>query len=105
MTNQERAKDVLLPWIGRERGCPKDNADGAVQALADDGLLLPDPPEQKWTGHWEVDGVMITAEKDGDVNLEWRDGDYYNGEDRLLWLNRKQVLAIIAAANLAKEQK
>ena len=69
-------------------------------------LIMPDPPEPKWPGFWEVDGLEINVvDKDGEVLIEWEDdSDYapYGTQTRTRWLNRQQVLAIVAAANPRK---
>lgn len=105
MTNQERAAEVI--WEEQRSGIVKPR--DLLGALADAGLLMPDLPEPKWPGFWEVDGLEINiADKDGDVLIEWEsDSDYayYGTQTRTLWLNRDQVIAILAAAKLAEEQE
>lgn len=77
-------------------------------ALEAAGLLMPDVPEIKNPGFW-VDGLEInTADKDGEVLIEWEDESdyaYYGTQTRNLWLNRDQVLAILAAAGYAEKEQ
>ena len=79
-----------------------------VAALEAAGLLAPDLPAPGLPGLWEVGELVINAvDKDGDVLIEWdeeSDYSYYGTQTRNLWLNREQVLAILAAApELAQE--
>src|SRR5699024_3921487 len=73
-----------------------------VAALEAAGLLAPDLPAPGLPGLWEVGELVINAvDKDGDVLIEWdeeSDYSYYGTQTRNLWLNREQVLAILAAA-------
>ena len=96
MSNLDKAEQLIL---GR-------TATAAAKALNDAGLLMPDPPETNHPGFWEVDGMEINlVDKDGDVRIEWdeaSDYGYYETQTRTLWLNRDQVLAILAAANYAE---
>ena len=101
-TNQQRAVEVLNQhWSVAQETQQDDETACCVQALADAGLLMPDLPEPELPGLWEVDGLLINlVDKDGDVCIEWEaDSDYiYGTQTRTLWLNRDQVLAILAAA-------
>src|SRR5699024_3244742 len=78
-----------------------------VTALQAAGLLMPDLPEPGLPGLWEVGELVINAvDKDGDVLIEWgeeSDYSYYGTQTRSLWLNRDQVLAILAAAGYAEK--
>lgn len=102
MTNQERAAEVIWEeqWAGIVK--PRD----LVETLADDDLLISDLPERELSGFWEVGGLEINpANKDGEVLIEWEDESdysYYGTQTRTLWLNRQQVLAIVAAAKPRK---
>lgn len=44
-TNQDRAAEIIAPWIEKEWGHPEDNAESAAEALAEAGLLAPDLPD------------------------------------------------------------
>lgn len=104
-TNIERTEETIRRWMPQAPDVWGECARQAVTELDNAGLLMPDLPEPECPGFWEVDGLEINlVDKDGEVNLDWRDGDYYRGETRSLWLSRKQVLAILAAAKLGKEK-
>lgn len=100
-TNQQRAAEVCYRTLSGKYGdfCHQEEV---AQALTDAGLLMPDLPEPELPGLWEVGELLINlVDKDGDVCIEREaDSDYiYGTQTRTLWLNRDQVLAILAAAN------
>lgn len=105
-TNQQRAAEIIGKVMSRWDMDGRPDVPGGIdtclaQALADAGLITPDLPEPELPGLWEVDGLEINlVDKDGDVCIEWEaDSDYiYGKQTRTLWLNRDQVLAILAAA-------
>lgn len=110
MTNQERAAEVIDRWTknGGELNSAVGSPHEIAALLADAGLLMPYLPEPELPGLWEVGELAINlVDKDGDVEIEWEDeSDYFYGKQtRSLWLSRDQVLAILAAAKLAEEQK
>ena len=78
-----------------------------ARALADAGLLTPDLPQPTWehTDTWIVDDLDIEAIGDS-VNLEWSDemDDMRGTTTRSLKLDRRMVLAILAASNRTKEE-
>ena len=114
MSNLDKANSVAHEWVESMGGLEAIRHDhgsdlsGLMQALDDAGLLMPDVPEIKHPGFW-VDGLEInTVDKDGEVLIEWEDESdyaYYGTQTRNLWLNRDQVLAILAAANYAEKEK
>ncbi|MDD2326108.1 MAG: hypothetical protein PHW63_08950 [Alphaproteobacteria bacterium] len=121
-TNQERAAEVIAS-AGAICGsdCRRTPADpitdcprcvwciGAyTQAIADAGLLMPDMPEPKRPGFWEVEGLEINSvDKDGEVLIEYEsDSEYiYGMQTRSLWLNHNQVIAILAAYIQTHQEK
>lgn len=114
MSNLDKANSVAHEWVesmgglGAIRHDHDSDLSGLVQALEEAGLLMPSLPEINRPGFWEVDGLEINlVDKDGEVCIEWEaDSDYiYGKQTRSLWLNRDQVLAILAAAKLAEEQE
>lgn len=91
-------KDLPDPW--------KDEWREAADALADAGLLAPDLPEPTWEHMdiWVVDDLEVEAIGDC-VYLEWPDetDDMRGTTIRALSLDRRMVLAILAAADYAEE--
>lgn len=79
-----------------------------AQALDNAGRLMPNSPEPKWPGFWEVDGLEINSvDKDGEVLIEYAsDPEYiYGMQTKSLWLNRDQVVSILAAFNHAEQEQ
>ena len=106
MRNFDRAVKVLND-VDEAIDHLADN-DAYVTALEAAGLLAPDLPEPKLPGLWQVDGLEINlVDKDGEVLIEYEsDSDYiYGMQTRSLWLNRDQVIAILAAANYAEKEQ
>ena len=114
MSNFEKANALARKWIDAMGGLSNinniygDDLSLLIYTLRDAGLLAPDVPEIKHPGFW-VDGLEInTADKDGEVLIEWEDESdyaYYGTQTRNLWLNRDQVLAILAASDYAEKKK
>ena len=101
-SNQDRATNLLANSEFEGRTLHPVQARAIVHSLNDAGLLMPDLPEPELPGLWEVGELLINlVDKDGDVCIEWEaDSDYiYGTQTRTLWLNRDQVLAILAAAD------
>lgn len=100
-SNQKRATNLLANSEFEGRTLHPAQARAIVHAFKDAGLLMPDLPEPELPGLWEVGELLINlVDKDGEVLIEWEaDSDYiYGTQTRNLWLNRDQVLAILAAA-------
>ena len=105
MTNLDKAVEAIL---SRYSILGTIRARAAAHALEEAGLLMPDLPEPKLPGLWQVDGLEINlVDKDGEVLIEYEsDSDYiYGMQTRSLWLNRDQVIAILAAANYAEKEQ
>lgn len=115
MSNLGKALTLANEWVDLMGGLDNisylygDDVGVLVQAIHAAGLLMPDVPETKHPGFWEVDGLEInTVDKDGEVLIEWEDESdyaYYGTQTRNLWLNRDQVLAILAAADYAEKEQ
>lgn len=93
MTNQKRAAEVIEEAMGEVAMGYPSMLPEIAQALADNGLLMPDLPEpDNAYPEWLVGGVSISPGLNaGEVDIEW--------DDRMLRLAPGQVLAFLAAAN------
>lgn len=112
MNNVERAAEVLRDDKHYKVGPHGEQflTSEAARSLADAGLLMPDMPgKPDACGKWDVNGLEVNAaDKDGEVLIEWEeesDYAYYGTQARTLWLNRDQVIAILAAANHAEQEQ
>ena len=114
MSNLDKARAVANEWVDLMGGLDNisyiygNDIGILVQAIHAAGLLAPDVPEIKHPGFW-VDGLEInTVDKDGEVLIEWEDESdyaYYGTQTRNLWLNRDQVLAILAASDYVEKEQ
>lgn len=105
MSNLERAIEVMMD---ANEGFTEGDVSRMAVALADAGWLMPELPNFGGASYLDVEDLVInTVNTSGNVLIEWEsDSDYFYGRQlRSLWLNRDQVLAIIAATNLTEEQK
>ena len=109
MSNIDRAEQLIGKVINDNLPSNPEAAgvdEAIAEALAEAGLIAPDLPEPDAWRNWDVNGLEVSAvDKDGEVLIEWEeksDYAYYGTQTRSLWLNRDQVIAILAAANYAE---
>lgn len=118
MTNLDKAAELILPYIGGCTECDRigdacldctREAKDAVKDIAEAGLLAPELPDESWPQVWELNGFLVTAIEDGGetIGLAEHEGD---GNEGFGWfmdkhLARKLALAVLAAAQYAKEEE
>lgn len=105
-SNREKATEIIEPWIDDRHGRPEDNAESAVDALADAGVLAPDLPAPNRQGRWNVTAASfgsVTTSPAGEVVLEagnFRDMPLYLSPDKA----RNLARTLQAAADYAQKE-